>query len=137
MTRVSDFASQPAVSRPGEGTIVQLKQNFQNFLEPDGLMILQHHAFSLPAVASHIGEAIVSVKLVNIKLNEMLMRSVCPSLAGTLCFTQAGKISSRPSLLCASAPLAVSRVYWRGLGMIIDGRGSWNWMREPTGGTAT
>ena len=37
--------------------------------------ILQHHAFSLPAVASHIGDAIVSVKLVNIKLKEMLMRS--------------------------------------------------------------
>ena len=49
------------------------------------------------------------------------MRSLWPSLAGTVCFTQAGKISSRPSLLCALAPLAVSRVYCRGLGMIIDG----------------
>src|SRR5882724_3163865 len=96
-------------------------------LSDGALTILQHHGFSVPAVASHSGEAIVSVKLVNIRLNEMLMRSVCPSLAGTLCFTHAGRISSRPSLLWASAPLAVSRVYCRGLGMIIDGRGSWNW----------
>ena len=77
------------------------------------------------------------MKLGNIKLKEMLMRSVSPSLAGTLCFTQAGKISSRPSLLSASAPLAVYGVYCRGRGMIIDGRGSWNWMREPVSGTAT
>src|SRR4051812_24716999 len=99
--------------------------------------IVQHHPFSLPALASHSGAAIVSVKLENIKLNERLTRSVWPSLAGTLCLSHAGKISNRPSLHCASAALAVSRVYCRGLGMIIDGRGSWNRMREPAGGTAT
>ena len=67
----------------------------------------------------------------------MLMRSVLPWFDGTLCFSQAGKISRRPSLLSASAALAVSREYCRGLGMIIDGRGSWKKMREPGGGTAT
>src|SRR5262249_28797200 len=80
--------------------------------------ILQHlfHS-SLPAVASHIGAAIDSAKLLNIRLNEMLMRSVWPWLDGTLCFSQAGKISRRPSLLSALAELAVSREYCRGLGM--------------------
>ena len=81
----------------------------------------------------------VSLKFLNMRLNEMLMRSLWPSLAGTVCLSHAGKISSRPSLLCALAPLAVSRVYCRGLGMIIEAcpRGSWKMICEPALGTAT
>ena len=81
----------------------------------------------------------VSLKFLNMRLNEMLMRSLWPSLAGTVCFNQAGKISSRPSLLCALAPLAVSRVYCLGLGH--DHRGLparvLEVICEPDGGTAT
>ena len=69
----------------------------------------------------------------------MLMRSLCPSLAGTVCFSQDGKITMRPSLLEALAPFAVRRVYWRGLGMIIEAwpRGSWNRICEPAVGIET
>src|SRR5260370_24107887 len=95
------------------------------------------YSLSLPAVASHSGAAICSVKFLNIRLNEMLMRSVWPWFDGTLCLSQAGKINMRPSLLSASAALAVSREYCRGLGMIIDGRGSWKKIFDPGGGTAT
>lgn len=41
----------------------------------------------------------VSLKFLNIRLKEMLIRSLWPLLAGTVCFNQAGKMSSRPSLL--------------------------------------
>ena len=81
----------------------------------------------------------VSLKFLNMRLKEMLMRSLWPSLAGTVCFSQAGKITSRPSLLCALAPLAVNLVYCRGLGMIIEAcpRGSWKMICEPGEGMAT
>ncbi len=69
----------------------------------------------------------------------MLMRSLSPSLAGTVCFSHEGKITMRPSRLGALAPLAVRRVYWRGLGMIIEAcpRGSWNRICEPPAGIDT
>ena len=51
--------------------------------------VLRLYPFFFPAVASHSGAAMVSLKFLNMRLNEMLMRSLWPSLAGTVCFSQA------------------------------------------------
>ena len=58
--------------------------------------------YSWPAVAFQRGAAAVSAKFLNIRLNEMLMRSLVPSLEGTWWRSQDGKMTMRPGTACSA-----------------------------------